>query len=204
MKIFLSAALAILVTSWSTLLGQDTGAFTTKVRPVLAKHCFSCHNAKLTFANLNLETLSEEGHGAAWSKVREKVIAGKMPPPGQAQLSKSDLSAITSWIDGLTKPIETASAPGRVMARRLNRVEYNNTIRDLLGVPGRPADEFPVDDSGYGFDNIARRSDRFSHADGEVHGRRQSDFAIGSVRRDRSREADAPGPPSEQAIARRK
>ena len=40
------------------------------------------------------------------------------------------------------------------MARRLNRVEYNNTIRDLLGVPARPADEFPVDDSGYGFDNV--------------------------------------------------
>ena len=38
-------------------------------------------------------------------------------------------------------------------ARRLNRVEYNNTIRDLLGVAARPADEFPVDDSGYGFDN---------------------------------------------------
>ena len=47
-----------------------------------------------------------------------------------------------------------ADNPGRVMARRLNRVEYNNTIRDLLGVPIRPADEFPVDDSGYGFDNI--------------------------------------------------
>ena len=44
--------------------------------------------------------------------------------------------------------------PGRVAARRLNRVEYNNTIRDLLGVHLRPADEFPVDDSGYGFDNI--------------------------------------------------
>ena len=42
---------------------------------------------------------------------------------------------------------------GRVTARRLNRVEYNNTIRDLLGVAARPADEFPVDDSGYGFDN---------------------------------------------------
>ena len=39
--------------------------------------------------------------------------------------------------------------------RRLNRAEYNNTVRDLLGVPGRPADDFPVDDSGYGFDNIA-------------------------------------------------
>src|SRR5207344_242664 len=44
--------------------------------------------------------------------------------------------------------------PGRVTARRLNRTEYNNTIHDLLGVSLQPADAFPVDDSGYGFDNI--------------------------------------------------
>jgi len=49
---------------------------------------------------------------------------------------------------------ETSSDPGRVTARRLNRNEYNNTIRDLLGVDVRPADDFPQDDSGYGFDNI--------------------------------------------------
>ena len=44
--------------------------------------------------------------------------------------------------------------PGRVTARRLNRQEYNNTVRDLLGIDFRPADDFPADDSGYGFDNI--------------------------------------------------
>ena len=49
----------------------------------------------------------------------------------------------------------TPPDPGRVTARRLNRTEYNNTIRDLLGVDLRPADDFPQDDSGYGFDNIA-------------------------------------------------
>jgi hypothetical protein len=43
----------------------------------------------------------------------------------------------------------------RVTARRLNRAEYNNTISDLLGIDVRPADDFPQDDSGYGFDNIA-------------------------------------------------
>src|SRR5690348_9477641 len=48
---------------------------------------------------------------------------------------------------------EPPQNPGRVTARRLNRTEYNNTIRDLLGVTLRPADEFPIDDSGYGFDN---------------------------------------------------
>ena len=51
------------------------------------------------------------------------------------------------------RPPEAAQSPGRVTARRLNRTEYNNTIRDLLGVSLRPADEFPIDDSGYGFDN---------------------------------------------------
>src|SRR5712691_2636458 len=44
--------------------------------------------------------------------------------------------------------------PGRVTARRLNRYEYNNTIRDLLSINFRPADDFPADDYGYGFDNI--------------------------------------------------
>src|SRR5258708_25436620 len=44
--------------------------------------------------------------------------------------------------------------PGRVTARRLNRVEYNNSIRDLVGVDFKPASDFPADDSGYGFDNI--------------------------------------------------
>ena len=48
----------------------------------------------------------------------------------------------------------TKPDPGRVTARRLNRAEYNNTVRDLLGVDFRPADDFPQDDSGYGFDNI--------------------------------------------------
>ena len=44
--------------------------------------------------------------------------------------------------------------PGRVTIRRLNRAEYNNTIRDLTGVSFHPAADFPIDDAGYGFDNI--------------------------------------------------
>jgi hypothetical protein len=166
MRIPLSAAGVALFASCPTLLSQAPGmsrtgaeAFASTVRPVLAKHCFSCHNAKLTLANLNLETFRDGGSASSqpniWEKVREKVIAGKMPPPGQSAPSKSELSAITSWIDTILKPANAAGEPGRVMARRLNRIEYNNTVRDLLGVPGRPADEFPVDDSGYGFDNIA-------------------------------------------------
>lgn len=139
------------------LFAQET--FRSTVQPVLAKHCFSCHSEKLAAAKLNLEALSDartaEAQPAVWEKVREKLSAGKMPPPGQPAVPRADLAAVTNWIDTILKPAENRSEPGRVMARRLNRVEYNNTIRDLLGVPIRPADEFPVDDSGYGFDNIA-------------------------------------------------
>lgn len=134
--------------------------FEDKVRPVLAKHCFACHNAKLTFGKLNLQAIEREATAASqtaiWDKVRDRVSAGTMPPPGQPAPAKTDVAAITAWIDSiLKKPASEQSNPGRVMARRLNRVEYNNTIRDLLDVPVRPADEFPVDDSGYGFDNVA-------------------------------------------------
>jgi hypothetical protein len=95
-----------------------------------------------------------------WQKVFDKLAAGQMPPRPMPPLSAADLEAVTGWIRKLPG-ISTASLdpsaetdPGRVTARRLNRVEYNNTVRDLLGVALRPADEFPIDDSGYGFDSI--------------------------------------------------
>ncbi len=58
-------------------------------------------------------------------------------------------------IAGSADSSQDAAEPGRVTARRLNRTEYNNTVSDLLGLDVRPADDFPQDDSGYGFDNIA-------------------------------------------------
>jgi len=62
--------------------------------------------------------------------------------------------AVTSWIEGMPGRVRAAVDPGRVTSRRLNRAEYNNTVRDLLGVTLRPADEFPLDDAGYGFDTV--------------------------------------------------
>lgn len=140
-----------------TLSGNGADSeFRNAIQPVLSKHCYSCHNEKAPMAKLNL-VAAREGVADAqvWDKVREKLSSGKMPPPGQPALSETELAAVVKWIDSIVKPAAARSQPGRVMARRLNRVEYNNTIRDLLGVSVRPADEFPVDDSGYGFDNIA-------------------------------------------------
>src|SRR5207253_3045015 len=68
----------------------------------------------------------------------------------------AELKTVTGWIESEFDRLDRQAPidPGRVTARRLNRAEYNNTIRDLTGVDLRPADDFPQDDSGYGFDNI--------------------------------------------------
>jgi mono/diheme cytochrome c family protein len=139
---------------------QET--FQKTVLPVLSKNCFACHNEKLRTAGLNLEAYRDGSvavkQTTIWADVLDKVSTGQMPPAGSLAPTKTEISAITSWIESLLGKVSTPAVPdgdpGHVTARRLNREEYNNTVRDLLGVSGRPADEFPVDDSGYGFDNI--------------------------------------------------
>jgi hypothetical protein len=136
--------------------------FESTVKPFVRQNCVGCHNAKLTSGGLNLERyLTEPGAQALkdreqWEKVVHKLTAGEMPPKGVPRPAEERIAAVTKWIgseyereDRRAKP-----DPGRVTAHRLNRYEYNNTVRDLLGVNLRAADEFPVDPYGYGFDNI--------------------------------------------------
>jgi PAS domain-containing protein len=149
-----------------TLAGQSPAPadeFQQTVLPVLAKNCVRCHSDRLQTGNLSLEPF-RDGRAAAqhpeiWQKVLDKIVGGQMPPRPIAPLSAGEAAAVSGWIRKLPGVTDTSVSsealdPGRVTARRLNRTEYNNTIRDLLGVTLRPADEFPVDDSGYGFDNI--------------------------------------------------
>lgn len=78
-----------------------------------------------------------------------------MPPRDKPQPSVDESEAIRNWIEAALSQVECNEAsPGRVTLRRLNRAEYNNVIRDLVGLDFRPADDFPSDDVGYGFDNI--------------------------------------------------
>ena len=91
-----------------------------------------------------------------WDLIFKRLSAGEMPPKGMPRPPENDIKAVTGWLqtefdrqDKLLKP-----QAGHVTAHRLNRAEYNNTIRDLLSVDFHPADNFPQDDSGYGFDNI--------------------------------------------------
>ena len=86
-------------------------------------------------------------------RVAANLRSESMPPEGEPRPDAAELEIICRWIDGVTSEgsIKSPAAHGR---RRLNRAEYNNTIRDLIGLDLRPADEFPSDDVGYGFDNI--------------------------------------------------
>ena len=142
---------------------QSSDEYQQQVLPVLTKTCRTCHNDSARTAGLSFDGFRDAAAASRtpelWQKVLDKLNKGEMPPR-PAALSSSDLAAVTGWIRKLPGISAAAAAdaqlrsPGRVTARRLNRAEYNNTIRDLLGVSLRPADEFPVDDSGYGFDNI--------------------------------------------------
>ncbi len=142
--------------------GPDS-VYARSVQPVLEKYCYACHNEKLKTADLSLEALREAGIAAkqpgVWDRVRNKLAAGQMPPSGLPAPTHAESAAVTAWIEALNGKTEVSAnlpdgSPGRVTARRLNRVEYTNTVRDLLGVHTSAADEFPVDDAGYGFDNI--------------------------------------------------
>ncbi len=134
--------------------------FNKSVQPFFSKNCYLCHNSELKSGNLNLEAYKTadaiKQDGNRLDRVLQKLSAGEMPPKGMPRPDETELKTIIRWLESETKRANapTAPDPGRVTARRLNRTEYNNTVRDLLGVDLRPADDFPQDDSGYGFDNI--------------------------------------------------
>ncbi len=134
--------------------------FQKAIFPLLTRNCYACHNEQLKSGDLSLVPLKNEASIAAdpeaWEKIATKLRDGTMPPKGAPRPSQADVESVSTWIQAAITRAELAAKPdpGHVTARRLNRVEYNNTIRDLFGVDFRPADDFPQDDSGYGFDNI--------------------------------------------------
>lgn len=134
--------------------------FQAEVRPLLAKYCFDCHQGADANAGLSLDEFRPESAATtdrgAWAKVSTHLHASIMPPPEAPQPSKAEREKIIDWVQSHALKVRPQGPhwPGHVTIRRLNRAEYNNTVRDLLGVDLRPADDFPSDDVGYGFDNI--------------------------------------------------
>lgn len=128
-------------------------------RALVDQYCVLCHSAKAKTAGVVLEgiDLSHPGdHAALLERALRKVRTGEMPPPGMPRPDKASIDSFTGWLaDALDRDAAAHPNPGRPAIHRLNRAEYSNAIRDLLGVDLKPGDMLPVDDSGYGFDNIA-------------------------------------------------
>ena len=138
---------------------QPQLGYTDEAAPVLAKYCLACHGVANPKAGLSLASFGTEAaysvHLAAGRKILEAVESGAMPPVGAPQIPEAEHEKLVAQLQSVVSKAGcvVGADPGKVTLRRLNRVEYNNTIRDLIGLDLRPADDFPSDDVGYGFDN---------------------------------------------------
>ncbi len=134
-------------------------SYEKQIVPLLDKYCYSCHGNGKKKGDFVLDIYKAQADAVndpkAWEKVLENVRSHTMPPEEKKQPKVEEVELISKWIEAQVFACDCDNPdPGRVTLRRLNRAEYNNTIRDLVGVPFQPADDFPADDSGYGFDNI--------------------------------------------------
>ena len=152
--------------SLALLVGLSTGVaassdFQKVALPFMEKYCYECHGGKKTKADLDLKLIKDDKKilqdHKQWRGILHQVNTGEMPP--EKQVLRPSPSEIDSFNQAVEESFTRAEAklpldPGRVTSRRLNRTEYNNTVRDLLAVDYNPAENFPADDIGYGFDNI--------------------------------------------------
>ncbi|MEO7413298.1 MAG: DUF1592 domain-containing protein [Opitutaceae bacterium] len=134
--------------------------FRQAVSPILEQHCYECHGNGAKKAGLAFDELTSAQqilhNPELWLKVLRNTRSHIMPPPEETQPTAAEQSALEKWIVAEGFGLDPARPdPGRVTVRRLNRAEYQNTIRDLLGVDFDAEALLAADDIGYGFDNIS-------------------------------------------------
>jgi hypothetical protein len=138
---------------------QTAISYDKQIRPVLDRYCFSCHGNGKTKGDISLDGYKTDAEAIndrqMWEKVLHNVRGHVMPPENKPRPTLDEIDLLSRWVENQVFQCDCEHPdPGRVTLRRLNRSEYNNTIRDLVGVDFQPAEDFPADDSGYGFDNI--------------------------------------------------
>lgn len=160
----LCLAILLLLPTFSSSLAQDkvqrSKEYTQKIRPLIEKYCIDCHSGSDAMAGLalnhfdSLDSLLHERR--VWGNITQRIKVRQMPPPDSDVPSDQERELLVQWLDKVLTEVDCGKTPnpGRVTMRRLNRLEYRNTVRDLLMVDYPPAKDFPGDDVGYGFDNI--------------------------------------------------
>jgi hypothetical protein len=130
--------------------------YSKDIAPLLEQYCFHCHDTAAAHGRVVLNVFRDgppdPEYRSLLLRVADNLRTKNMPPEGEPRPNDEELETINSWLD--TALLTENTGARRVAVRRLNRAEYNNTIRDLVGLDVHPADEFPSDDVGYGFDNI--------------------------------------------------
>jgi hypothetical protein len=135
-------------------------SFKKGIAPLLEKYCYDCHGDGMEKGGVALDSYKDFSVLLAdrktWGRVEENVRNHMMPPAKKKEKpTPGERERILAWIERQVFQCDCDHPePGRVTIRRLNRAEYANTIRDLIGVKFAADEEFPADDSGYGFDNI--------------------------------------------------
>ncbi len=153
--------LILLAVGWTPALAQDSKAFEARFRRFVDQHCASCHGPDVQKRKLRLDNLAvrfqHKDAAATWEKILERLARGEMPPKDRPRPAEAELRDIVA---GLERQLHDASLArqqrlGRVPLRRLNRTEYETTLRDLLGVSVEVKDLLPDDNMAAGFDKVS-------------------------------------------------
>jgi hypothetical protein len=136
--------------------------YATEIQPILAKHCYSCHDAKKAKAKLNLEIFVDEASvlkaRKTWKKIYDQVNAREMPPEDKPRLPAPELEKLTTWIEAARPARPQRAARSRRRDAALNR-SVPQTVRDLVGVDFNPNARISLDDVGYGRQHRRRAVD---------------------------------------------
>jgi hypothetical protein len=139
---------------------QPRDAFRAKILPIIDRFCVDCHSTDDDRGGIVLDRAEDQASavedGRTWLRVRDAIEGHVMPPKDKPQPSTAEREILLHWFEtdflSAQRDKQTGSSP--VVIRRLNRQEYNNTLRDLVGLDLHLADAFPADDVGFGFDNV--------------------------------------------------
>ncbi len=152
-----------LVAIWSLLssviLADDAASMEKQITVFFQQHCVDCHHGDKPKGRLRLDELSLQwentDHRAHWTTVVERLRTGTMPPKERPRPSAEQVQAIIQFVTPRIAEAERAqrAQQGRVVLRRLNRIEYENTVNDLLGIQANLKEQLPQDGSADGFDN---------------------------------------------------
>ena len=172
-------AVIVLSIVLGTSAAADAADLAGRARDFLSEHCFVCHDADTKKGGLDLTALAWKPDDARtfdrWVEVFDKVDKQKMPPPSR---KRPDPAARARFLEALRTELRAANlarqqAEGRVVLRRLNRVEYENTLHDLLAIDVPLQHYLPEDATTHGFDNVAAGLAAFDAPHGAIPGSRR-------------------------------